>query len=77
VAAEQRMVVGKALGILMERFELDDDDAFAYLVLCSDMANRQLCDIANELVEYRVIQTSPAVHRDPSMASSALPEQPV
>jgi hypothetical protein len=40
----------------MERFDLDDDVAFASLVRCSNEQNRKLYDIAGELVEYREIQ---------------------
>jgi AmiR/NasT family two-component response regulator len=43
----------------MERFGLDDDDAFAYLARCSQTQNRKLYDIAVELVEFRGIQTAP------------------
>ena len=58
-AVEHRTIIGKALGILMERFGLDDDDAFAYLVRCSNEQNRKLYDIAVELVEYRETQEAP------------------
>jgi AmiR/NasT family two-component response regulator len=58
-AVEHRTVIGKALGMLMERFDLDDDEAFAYLARCSQEQNRKLYDIAVELVETRELpQTS-------------------
>jgi AmiR/NasT family two-component response regulator len=58
-AVEHRTVIGKALGILMERFDLDDDDAFNYLARCSQEQNRKLYDIAIEFVRFRELpQTS-------------------
>lgn len=58
-AVEHRTVIGKALGILMERFDLDDDDAFAYLVRCSQVQKRKLYAIAVELVAMREIRPVP------------------
>ena len=58
-AVEHRTTIGKALGILMERFDLDDDGAFAYLARCSNDQNRKLYDIATELVQYRDLQEAP------------------
>jgi AmiR/NasT family two-component response regulator len=58
-AVEHRTVIGKALGILMERFELDDDEAFAYLARCSNEQNRKLYDVAVELVDTRAIKQVP------------------
>jgi AmiR/NasT family two-component response regulator len=53
VAVEHRTTIGKALGVLMERFDLDDDEAFDYLARCSQEQNRKLYDLATELVRLR------------------------
>jgi AmiR/NasT family two-component response regulator len=50
---EHRTTIGKALGLLMERFDMSDDEAFAYLTRCSSHQNRKLYDIAVEFVETR------------------------
>jgi AmiR/NasT family two-component response regulator len=50
---EHRTAIGKALGMLMERFDLSDDDASAYRCRCSQTQNRKLYDIAAEMVETR------------------------
>lgn len=48
---EARQRVGVAVGILMERYELDEDRAFAYLARVSQTSNVKLRDIADELVD--------------------------
>lgn len=52
-AVEHRTVIGMALGMLMERFGFEHDDAFDYLRRCSQNQNRKLYDIAVELVDTR------------------------
>ncbi|MDQ4125898.1 MAG: GAF and ANTAR domain-containing protein [Actinomycetota bacterium] len=49
-AIATREVVGKAIGILMEREGIDDDAAFAMLRTASQNGNVKLRDIAEELV---------------------------
>lgn len=51
IALSTRRVIGQALGLTMERFELDEDLAFRYLVRLSSTGNVKLRDIAQELVE--------------------------
>ena len=51
VALATRRLIGQALGLTMERFELDEDLAFRYLVRLSSTANVKLRDIAQELVD--------------------------
>jgi GAF domain-containing protein len=46
-----RKRIGQAVGILMERYELDEDRAFQYLARLSQTRNTKLRDIADELVE--------------------------
>lgn len=55
IALDGRTVVGQAQGILMERFGLDPAAAFAVLTRVSSHHNRKLRDIAQELVETRVM----------------------
>lgn len=42
--------IGNAIGIVMERFDLDDEEAFAYLCRLSQRTNVKLRDIAARLV---------------------------
>ncbi|UOY03164.1 GAF and ANTAR domain-containing protein [Blastococcus sp. PRF04-17] len=50
-AVSSRDVIGQAKGILMERFKLTADQAFAVLSRTSQETNRKLIDIARELAE--------------------------
>jgi GAF domain-containing protein len=43
--------IGKATGLVMERFDLDDEDAFEYLARLSQKTNLKLRDIAAHLVK--------------------------
>ena len=52
-AVEHRTSIGVALGMIMERLELDQERAFAYLRTCSQAQNRKLYDLAVEIVETR------------------------
>jgi GAF domain-containing protein len=49
-ALETRTTIGKAMGIVMERFELDDERAFAFLTRLSQHRNAKLRDVAEDLV---------------------------
>jgi GAF domain-containing protein len=49
-ALHSRKVIGQAVGILMERYEMNEDRAFAFLVRASSHANIKLRDVAQELV---------------------------
>ena len=51
VAVDHRTVIGRAVGILMERYKLDAEAAFATLVRVSSTSNRRLYDLAKELIE--------------------------
>ncbi len=53
VAVDARKLIGQAQGILMERFGLDDDRAFAFLRRQSQDRNRKLRDIAAWIVQHR------------------------
>lgn len=53
IAVANRTIVGQAEGILMERYDLDADRAFAILVRVSQAENRRLNLIAEELISTR------------------------
>jgi transcriptional regulator with GAF, ATPase, and Fis domain len=50
---QTRKVIGQAIGILMERYEINEDRAFAFLVRASSHRNIKLRAIAQELVDER------------------------
>jgi hypothetical protein len=50
-ALQTRKVIGEALGILMERYQLSEDRAFAFLVRASNTSNLKVHTIAQELVD--------------------------
>jgi GAF domain-containing protein len=52
-ALRSRKVIGQAIGILMERYGMNEDRAFAFMVRGSSHANIKLRDIAQELVDQR------------------------
>jgi GAF domain-containing protein len=53
---QTRKVIGQAIGILMERYELNEDRAFAFLVRASSHTNIKLRDLAQQLVDERNAQ---------------------
>jgi len=63
-AMDARKVVGQAMGILMERYQIDDARAFAILRRYSQDTNTKLRDVAQLLIETRKL---------PSVATSAEP----
>jgi hypothetical protein len=52
-ALQSRDVIGQAKGILMERFDLTDDDAFRMLVSASQDSNIKLIEVARFLIAER------------------------
>jgi AmiR/NasT family two-component response regulator len=54
MAITNRTVIGRAEGILMERFGLTPDQAFAVLRRVSQRRNVKLNQVAEELVRTRV-----------------------
>ena len=56
-ALASRTVIGMALGILMERHDIDREAAFAYLTRTSSSRQTKLRDIAQELVDERFAAT--------------------
>jgi transcriptional regulator with GAF, ATPase, and Fis domain len=61
VALLSRDVIGQAKGILMERFDVGQDAAFAMLVTSSQHTNKKLVDVATWLTEEK--QKHRAPHR--------------
>ncbi len=49
-ALQSRKVIGQAVGMIMERYQMSEDQAFAFLVRASSHSNLKLRDIAQELV---------------------------
>ena len=60
-AVDARKLIGQAMGILMERYNLDSDRAFEVLRRYSQNANRKLRDVAQDLIDTRKL---PAEHRE-------------
>ncbi|NYE70042.1 GAF and ANTAR domain-containing protein [Microlunatus parietis] len=54
-AVDARKLVGQAMGILMERYEIDSDRAFAVLRRYSQDTNTKLRQIAIQLIETRAL----------------------
>jgi GAF domain-containing protein len=52
-AVDARKLVGQAMGILMERFDVDGDRAFAILRRYSQDTNTKLRDVAQQLIDTR------------------------
>jgi GAF domain-containing protein len=52
-AVDARKLVGQAMGILMERFDLDEPRAFEILKRYSQQTNTKLRDVAQELIDTR------------------------
>ncbi|WP_374454541.1 ANTAR domain-containing protein [Nocardioides sp.] len=54
-ALESRTVIGQALGMVMERYGLDEDTAFNVLRRLASQDNRKMRDLASEIVAERGI----------------------
>jgi AmiR/NasT family two-component response regulator len=52
-AVDARKLVGQAMGILMERFDMNGDQAFAVLRRYSQDTNTKLRDVAQTLIDTR------------------------
>lgn len=50
-ALATRNVIGQAVGIVMERYKVDSDRAFAFLVRLSQTRNTKLRTVATALVD--------------------------
>ncbi len=63
-AMTRRTRIGAAMGIVMERFDLEEDVAFEVLRRLSQEQNRKLVDIADELVREREVDGLGPPRRD-------------
>lgn len=63
-AVDARKLIGQAMGILMERYDLDGDHAFEVLKRYSQDTNRKLRDVAQELIDTRRLPNGS--HQPPS-----------
>ena len=52
-ALRSRKMIGQAIGIIMERFDMNEDRAFDFLVRTSSTSNIKLRDVAEEVVHNR------------------------
>jgi GAF domain-containing protein len=59
-AIDARKLVGQAMGILMERYQINGDQAFAILRRYSQDTNTKLRDIAQRLIDDRALPGDPA-----------------
>lgn len=59
-ALSTRKVIGQAIGLIMERYALDEDNAFQYLARVSQHSNHKLRDVAAELVQQANERNRPA-----------------
>ena len=54
-ALANRLIIGQAQGLLMERLGLDSDQALGYLKRASMHLNRKVIDIAREIMRTRTL----------------------
>ena len=50
-AIDARKTIGQAIGLVMERYEIDEERAFQFLVRVSTTSNIKLRDIAREVID--------------------------
>lgn len=55
VAIDNRNTIGQAQGILMERLQINADQALDYLRRASSYTNRKLVDVAAEIASTRTL----------------------
>jgi AmiR/NasT family two-component response regulator len=64
-ALTRRTTIGVAIGMLMERYQMDQDQAFGYLSRMSSVQNRKVYALAVELAETgRVPDADPSLLGD-------------
>jgi hypothetical protein len=76
-AVDARKLVGQAMGILMERYDLDSDRAFEVLRRYSQDGNVKLRDVAQQLIDTRALPTKPHPATTPGEAELPSEEEPV
>jgi hypothetical protein len=60
-ALASRKTIGQAIGILMERYQIDEDQAFAFLVRTSQHGNVKLRGVAEKIVDIANAKSGDAV----------------
>jgi GAF domain-containing protein len=68
-AVDARKLIGQAMGILMERYDLDSDRAFTVLRRYSQDTNTKLRDVAQQLIDTRKLPRTAA--RRPNAEAAA------
>ena len=58
-AVDARRLVGQAVGILMERYQIDEGRAFAMLRRYSQDTNSKLREVAQQLIDTRRLPRTP------------------
>jgi AmiR/NasT family two-component response regulator len=66
VALEHRTTIGTAIGMLMERLGISEEEAFAELRRVSSAHNRKLYDVACDFVRTRELPEAPPAGRSQS-----------
>lgn len=69
-ALDSRTAIGQAQGIVMERFGVDADQAFAVLRRYSQDGNVKLAEVAHRLVTTMTLPSSPSSERRPRRAGA-------
>lgn len=75
-AIDARKLIGQAQGVLMERFDLDADQAFAVLRCYSQDTNTKLRDVAQRLIDTRSLPDSSRATSDADAAVAAVGRRP-
>ena len=57
-ALATRKLIGAAIGITMERYQIDEEHAFKFLVRVSQTGNIKLRDVADQIVNGRASEAS-------------------
>ncbi len=65
-SVETRQLIGQAQGILIERYKITPDEAFALLIRASQDSNRKLREIAERLVHSGVLTSERSTRRAPA-----------
>jgi transcriptional regulator with GAF, ATPase, and Fis domain len=75
-AVDARKLVGQAMGILMERYDLDSDRAFEVLRRYSQDGNLKLRDVAQQLIDTRLLPAKHTAVTTPTVAELPTEEEP-
>jgi signal transduction protein with GAF and PtsI domain len=76
-AVDARKLVGQAMGILMERYDLDSERAFEVLRRYSQDGNVKLRDVAQQLIDTRILPAKQLQAPTPRVAELPTEEEPI